>query len=151
MAINTSKVVVGGIVAGIVANIIDFVSQTYIMGDMITAAMTKLNPALAVKPTGGQIAGFVLLDFVWMFATVWMYAAIRPRFGAGPKTATYAAIVSWIVGTVVASYFFLSGFFGTDVFIASGIESLVNALVATNVGAWLYSENPALSAATAAA
>ena len=43
MAINTSKVIVGGIVGGIVANVIDFVSSTYIIGDMQKAALTKLN------------------------------------------------------------------------------------------------------------
>jgi len=143
MAINTGKVIVGGIVGGIVANVIDFVSQTYILGGMMTASMTKLNPALATKPTGGQIAGLVVIDFVWMIATVWIYAAIRPRFGPGPKTAVYAAIVSWIIGTVVASYFYIAGFFGTDIFAASGIESLINAIIATMVGARFYTEEAA--------
>ena len=31
---------------------------------------------------------------------VWLYAAIRPRFGPGPRTATYAALVVWVCGFI---------------------------------------------------
>jgi hypothetical protein len=143
MAINTSKVLVGGIVGGIVANVIDFVSSTYILGGMQMAAMTKLNPALAVKPAGSQIAGFVILDFIWIIATVWIYAGIRPRFGPGPKTAAYAGIVSWVVGSTVAGFFCVLGLFGTDLFIAASVVALVNAIVSTMVGARFYTEETA--------
>ncbi len=49
MAINTSKVLVGGIVGGVVANVIDFVGNSFILGGMHRADMAKLNPALAAK------------------------------------------------------------------------------------------------------
>lgn len=143
MAINTGKVIVGGIVGGIVANVIDFVSQTFILKGMTTAAMTKLNPALLHDPTGGQIAGFVLLDFVWIIANIWIYAAIRPRFGPGPKTAAYAGIVSWVIGSTVAGFFCVLGFFGTDIFIASGLVALVNSIISTMIGARFYTEETA--------
>ena len=143
MAINTSKVLVGGIVGGIVANVIDFVGNSLILGGMHQADMAKLNPALAAQPTGGQIARFVIFDFVWIIATVWIYAAIRPRFGPGPKTAVYAAIASWIIGTSVAGFFWALHIFGTNVFVATGAVELVNAIVSTLVGAWFYTEEPA--------
>lgn len=140
MAINTSKVLVGGIVGGIVANVIDFVGNSLILGNMHRAEMTRLNPALAANPSGAQIAGFAIFDIIWIIATVWIYAGIRPRFGAGPKTAVYAAIASWVVGTSVAGFFWLLGFFGAHLFVATGAVELVNAIVSTLVGAWLYSE-----------
>jgi hypothetical protein len=143
MAINTSKVLVGGIVGGIVANVIDFIGNSLILGDLHRADMAKLNPALAATPTGGQIAGFVIFDIVWIIATVWIYAAIRPRFGPGPKTAVYAAIASWAIGTSVAGFFWALHIFGTNVFVATGGVELVNAIVSTLVGAWLYTEEPA--------
>ena len=31
----------------------------------------------------------------WAFVTVWLYAAIRPRFGPGPKTAICAGLIVW--------------------------------------------------------
>jgi hypothetical protein len=143
MAINTSKVLVGGIVGGVVANVIDFIGNSFILGGMHQADMAKLNPALAAKPTGGQIAGFVIFDIAWIIATVWIYAAIRPRFGPGPKTAVYAAIASWAIGTSVAGIFWALHIFGTNVFVATGVVELVNAIVSTQVGAWLYTEEPA--------
>jgi len=141
MAINTSKVLVGGIVGGIVANVIDFVTNTYVTADMQKAAMTKLN--LPTTPAGTQIAGFVALDFVWIIANVWLYAAIRPRFGPGPKTAAYAGIVSWVIGTVVAGFFSLLGLFGMNLFIVGSICALINSLVSTIVGARFYTEETA--------
>jgi hypothetical protein len=143
MAINTSKVIVGGIVGGIVANVIDFVSSTYIIGDMQKAALTKLNPALAVNPSGSQIAGLVVLDLVWITANVWIYAGIRPRFGPGPRTAAYAAIVSWVIGGTVAGFFGLLGMFGLHLFVAASIVALVNSIVSTMVGARFYTEEAA--------
>lgn len=143
MAINTGKVIVGGIVGGIVANAIDFVTQTYVLAGMANAAMTKLNPSLVHNPTGGQIAGFLILDFVWIIANVWIYAAIRPRFGPGPKTAAYAGIVSWVIGSTVAGFFCILGLFGTDLYIASGLVALVNSIVSTMVGARFYTEEAA--------
>jgi hypothetical protein len=141
MAIKTSKVLVGGIVGGIVANVIDFVGNSLILGNMHRADMTKLNPALSVNPSGAQITGFATFDSVWIVATVWIYAAIRPRFGPGPKTAVYAAIASWVVGTSVAGFFWLLGIFSTNLFVATGAVELVNAIVSTLIGAWLYSES----------
>jgi hypothetical protein len=85
----------------------------------------------------------VIFDIVWIIATVWIYAAIRPRFGPGPKTAVYAAIASWVVGTSVAGFFWALHIFGTHVFVATGGVELVNAIVSTLVGAWLYTEEPA--------
>ena len=143
MAINTSKVLVGGIVGGIVANVIDFVGNSLILVGMHQADMAKLNPALVAPPTGGQIAGFAIFDIAWIIATVWIYAAIRPRFGPGPKTAVYAAIASWVVGTSVAGFFWALHIFGTHVFVATAGVELVNAIVSTLVGAWLYTEEPA--------
>jgi hypothetical protein len=143
MAINASKVVVGGIVGGIVANVIDFVGNSLVLGNMHRAEMTKLNPALSANPSGTQIARFVIFDIVWVMATVWIYAAIRPRFGPGPKTAVYAAIASWFIGTSVAGFFWALGIFGTNLFVASGAVELVNAIVSTSVGAWLYTEETA--------
>jgi hypothetical protein len=105
--------------------------------------MTKLNPALAVKPSGTQIAGFLILDFVWIIATVWVYAGIRPRFGPGPKTAAYAGIASWVIGSTVAGFFCVLGLFGQDLFIAGSVVALINAIVSTMVGARFYTEETA--------
>jgi hypothetical protein len=55
----------------------------------------------------------------------------------------YAAIASWAIGTSVAGFFWALHIFGTNVFVATGVVELVNAIVSTQVGAWLYTEEPA--------
>ena len=77
--INMMKVVVGGLIAGVVLNIIDGVLFGYVLKDQMAAAMTSINrPAM----TNAQIPWFVFLDFVAGVFLVWLYAAVRPRFGA---------------------------------------------------------------------
>ncbi len=80
---------------------------------------------------------------MWLFANIWIYAAIRPRFGPGPKTAAYAGIVSWVIGSTVAGFFGLIGMFGLHLFLASSLVALINSIVSTMVGARFYTEEAA--------
>jgi hypothetical protein len=141
MAINTSKVIVGGLIGGVVANVIDFAINGFLLANMQKASLEALNPTLAANAMqSSKIPIFVVLDFIWIIANVWIYAAIRPRFGPGARTATYAGIVSWVIGSVVAGYFAGIGFFGWHLYALSAICALVNSIVSTIVGAKFYSE-----------
>ena len=143
MAINTSKVLVGGIVGGIVANVIDYVSGTFITGGMQRDAFTKLNASLGANPTGSQIAGLVILDFILIITTVWIYAAIRPRFGPGPRTAVYAGLAAWVIGGVAFGFLCVLNVIPSNLYLASGAVELVNIVVSTVVGAKFYTEEAA--------
>jgi len=47
-------------------------------------------------PEGGStIAVWMVYGFAWAIAAVWLYAAIRPRFGPGAKTALCAGLAVW--------------------------------------------------------
>src|SRR5437667_4515115 len=43
------------------------------------------------------IGVFVIGGFVLGVLLVWLYAAIRPRFGPGPKTSLIAGLVLWFL------------------------------------------------------
>src|SRR6185503_14982122 len=93
MAMNIKKVVIGGIVAGVVMNVIDFVTNTYIFGARMKAEADAFKPGLSDQMMGGSaIVSYIVMDFVLGIALVWTYAAIRPRFGPGLRTATFAAL-----------------------------------------------------------
>src|SRR3989442_5904802 len=97
--INMQKVLVGGLIAGVFLNIVDYVQFGVVLKDQMAAAMQALGkPAM----TNAQIPWFVVLDFVLGIFLVWLYAAVRPRFGAGPATAAKAAFaarfVAWPTG-----------------------------------------------------
>ena len=83
--INYGRVIFGGIVAGIVATILDGFSQGVLLGPLMTDAMKSLNRSSSLS--GPVVFGLILLEIVGGILAVWTYAAIRPRFGAGVRTA----------------------------------------------------------------
>src|SRR5207245_2117466 len=105
-------VIVGGLIGGVVANVIASVINGFVLAGMQKADLDKLNPALSAGAmAGNKIAIFVILTFIWAIANVWIYAAIRPRFGPGPRTAAYAGIVSWVIATAIVGNFATIGMF----------------------------------------
>src|SRR6267378_3620510 len=81
--INTGKVVAAGLLAGLVANAFDFVTNTYILAADWQALATahNMDPAAMTSPA---VAGtWIAVDFLFGLLLVWTYAAIRPRLGAG--------------------------------------------------------------------
>ena len=140
-AINTGKVVVGGLAAGLVMNVIDFVANMYVLQNTMKADFDKLNPSLwaAMNSTSAMI-GFVAIDFILGILLVWLYAAIRPRFGAGAGTAVKAGLYFWVFGGVIWYSFVLLGMFSTTSFVMAACVSLVNLLASAWVGGMLYKE-----------
>jgi hypothetical protein len=91
--INVKGVIVGGLVAGLVLNVIDYLVYGVWLAPELAAAMQ----AAGKRPVDSLIPLFILLDFVYGIALVQLYAAIRPRFGAGPATAVKAGIFVWVI------------------------------------------------------
>lgn len=142
MAINTKKVLIGGIAAGVVLNVIDFVANTYILGARMKAASDAFKPGLADQMMqGSAIASYVVMDFVLGIALVWTYAAIRPRFGPGMRTATYAAVLFWILGGIFNLGYLHMGMMSSGLWLAFAFVALVNFLLAAWAGARFYSED----------
>jgi hypothetical protein len=141
MAINTQKVLVGGLVAGVVLTGIDFLVNGLLLADHHRAAMDALNPALAANMEGsGALAGVIVIDIVFGILLVWTYAAMRPRFGAGPKTAAIAGVQVWLVAALLHAFLTMVGMFTWSYFLLGAVSALVMFVVATVVGAMLYKE-----------
>jgi hypothetical protein len=84
--INRTRVLLGGLVAGVIINIFEFVLN----GVIITKDMEDALRALGRQLGMGELAMFTVWAFMVGVFAVWLYAAIRPRYGAGPKTALCA-------------------------------------------------------------
>src|SRR5688572_20860368 len=98
--INVARVLIGGFVAGLVINIGESVFHAWLFAADLEAALARLN----VPPVGGgAIAIFVVLSFALGIATVWLYAAIRPRYGAGVSTALCAGAAVWFFASAYPS------------------------------------------------
>ncbi len=142
MAINTNKVLLGGFVAGVVLNVIDFVTNVYILAARNKAEMDAFKAGLSDQMMAGSaIASYIIMDFVLGFALVWTYAAIRPRFGPGIRTATYAALLFWLLALIFTAGFRQMGIMSSGLWWTYAFIGLVNFFLAAWAGAKLYSED----------
>src|SRR2546423_13164616 len=92
--INWGRVVLGGLLAGVVLNIVDYLTYgVWLKADM-AAAMTGLGKSPAAMDSA--IPLWVALDFVSGIGLLWVYAAIRPRVGAGVETGGGAGLAGWV-------------------------------------------------------
>lgn len=144
MAINTQKVLIGGLAAGFVMNVIDIVVNMFILGARMKAEAEAFKPGMSEAMNSTSVlVSYIVMDFILGIALVWTYAAIRPRFGPGIKTAAYAAILFWILGGVFFSGYLHNGMMSTGLWMSFAFFALVNFLVSAWVGAKLYTEGPA--------
>jgi hypothetical protein len=148
--INVGRVILGGLVAGLVINVVEYVLNMYVIADQVRAAMQKIN--LPADFSTNQIAGFVVMGFVIGIVVVWLYAAMRPRFGAGPKTAMTAGVAAWALGNLLPNVGFgIMGLYETNLLVIGTCVGLVEMAIAGLVGGALYKEESAQASQASAA
>lgn len=136
------RVVAGGLVAGVIINVSEFLVNGVLLGDEWARAMEAIGRPL------GQGAAQMVSYAVWGFAigifAVWLYAAIRPRYGPGPKTALYAGIAVWLLGYLMSALAAAPmELFPARLLYIGVAVGLVEILAGTLLGAYLYREDPA--------
>jgi magnesium-transporting ATPase (P-type) len=138
--INWSRVFLGGVVAGIVFIVLGFLAYTLYLGKLYDSAMQALGRAMPAATTGFYIL-MIVFSLVSGILAVWLYAAIRPRFGAGARTAVIAGLFFWIVGSLLPAISLgFMGLFSGNLLTVDSITSLVISVVAVLLGAWVYRE-----------
>jgi hypothetical protein len=141
MAINSAKVLTGGLAAGIVENIIGFAGFGMLLGSRMEAEAVAVAPALQGRGMSpAAIATNVIVSFVIGLLLVWLYAAMRPRFGPGPMTAVWAALVVWTCGLVFHLDWLLVGMITPATFVMASAVAAVQVFAAAWIGAMIYSE-----------
>lgn len=138
--INLGRLILGGIVAGIVGDILGYGVDGWLLQQAWANAMKALGRS-AFSPSA--LILFNLLGIVTGLVAVWIYVAIRPRFGPGVKTAIYAAIATWILAALLpnASFMYAAGLFPGHLTLYTTTGALVEIAVATIIGAWIYKED----------
>jgi len=136
--INLGRVVLGGLLAGLVLNIGEFLLNDFVLGNQIKEFMARHNFA---EPGGNFIAVAVGLTFVMGIVLVLGYAMIRSRLGPSVKTAIVAGLFAWF------GVYFYSGIINGILFglplatiCTVVVWGLVQYAVAAVAGAWLYKE-----------
>ena|SRR5205807_4456506 len=136
--INFGRVLLGGIVAGVILNVGEWLLNGMVLHAQHLALLKKCGFS---EPDAKFLIVVVPLTFVLGIVTVLGYAAIRPRFGAGPKTAIIAALFAWfgvaLFNNVIAAGL---GIMPPNVLALLLGWELIEFLLATLVGAALYKE-----------
>ena len=139
-AVNTGKVLVGGLLAGLVYNAFDLVTGMVLMGDEFRANAKRLGLDPAAMESGSAMAVWITIDFLLGLLVVWTYAAIRPRFGPGPRTAVLAALVPYIAISLMMFGMTHGGMITMSIWIKMTAMSLISMSVGAILGAWAYHE-----------
>jgi len=138
--INFGRVILGGLLAGVVNNFFGYLINDVILKADHEAAFKALGRTMPEGST--TMVTWIVMGFVFGIAAVWLYAAIRPRYGAGVGTAVRAGVAYWFFSCVYMAVVVIN--LGVFAFNAKQMAlDLVAAIIATVVGASLYKEEGA--------
>jgi hypothetical protein len=139
--VNWGRVFLGGLVAGIVINLGEFLFHTVVFKTQMEEAVRAMGKDPAAMNTGTAMTIWILLGFLTGIGAVWTYAAIRPRYGAGAKTGAIAGVGVWYLACVLSSVAMMNmGFFPQNILVTGLVWGLVEYIVATIAGAYFYKE-----------
>jgi hypothetical protein len=131
--INVGRVVLAGLVAGVVMCVIGSGVNAGLLAKQWDDAAKVL--ALDMQKIQARSAiGWVVMELLIGLAIAWTYAAVRPRLGAGAGTGLRTGLVAWVISeaALVAAF---NGLY-PDVLIT---EAAIGNLVACLAGGWVAS------------
>lgn len=137
--INIGRWIMGGIVAGIAIDLLGYWVDGVMLAQRWARDMTRLGrPEFNVR----QLVWFNLIGLALGLLAVWVYAAIRPRFGAGMRTAVCAGIAVWVATSLLpnASTMWVTGLFNNHLTLYTTAGALIELVVGTVAGAAVYRE-----------
>ena len=136
--INVGRVLLGGLVGGLVISIGNFLINRVLLRDAMNAEFSRLHVA---EPGNDFIVKAVVMTFILGIVIVYLYAAIRPRFGAGVKTAICAGLLAWFF-VFLYTRVLLGMVLGmpVDLIVKGTALGLIVYPIGAIAGAWLYKE-----------
>jgi len=137
--INVGRLILGGIVAGIAIDLLDYLVDGVWLAQRWADGMALLgHPGFSQI----QIVLFNVIGLLTGLVAIWVYAAIRPRFGAGIKTAIYAGLAVWILTTLFPNVAFMhvAHLFANHLTLYTTLGGLVEVVFGTVAGASVYKE-----------
>ncbi|GJQ26206.1 MAG: hypothetical protein HBSAPP02_12380 [Phycisphaerae bacterium] len=137
MAINRSRLVLGGLAAGLFVNVSGICLAHFVLGPEYFERFKSRIPM-----TPASMFEHLGLRFLIGFLAVFIYVGFRTRFGAGPRTAVLAGTVTWLLSGLVMTMTLsnLDVLTGWRLWVAAP-WSLVEVCIATVLGAWIYREH----------
>jgi hypothetical protein len=138
--INVPRLILGSLVAGAVANVVDFVSNAFLLAEDMDLARQRLGIDPATWESSAAAYTWITVDFVLGFLIVFTYVGIRPRLGPGPTTAMTAGLIVFGAITAMSIGYGQMGVFTTAVVVKAGLFNLVSMMAASLAGGRVYQE-----------
>lgn len=134
---NVVRVILGGLLAGLILNIFEYVLN----GVVYAAQWEAFEKALNRHMRPSAIPFFIVAAFIMGIGVVWLYAAARPRLGPGPKTAVLTGIAFWFFAYAIpAANGIMANLEPGHVTVTVTLIMLVGVVLASVCGAWVYHE-----------
>lgn len=137
--INLARLILGGILAGTIVNLSEWALHDMVMKEQFRSALGSLgrqNPEDLGTVIWWNVWGYVL-----GITAIWLYAAIRPRYGPGAATALRAGVAVWILSCVLMTIT-MANLRLFPFMPMAFIWSLVGDVIGTLAGAAVYKEEP---------
>ena len=136
--INTRRLMLASLVAGILDNVLDGVISAFFLSGDVKEILTRLNIDEAALRSSAWI--IILGDFLYGFLLVFTYVAMRPRFRPGPKTAVISALSIWSVMAITLSFLLVLQLYSMSGFLRNALLYLLASIIVSIVGAAIYKE-----------
>ena len=136
--INFKRWLLGGAAAGVIVFVLEGIAGTFYMEPMNTAMEAH---GLSMEMGTGTMLLALLVSLLGGLTSVFFYAAARPRFGPGPKTAIIVAVALFLGGYMLSLIgYHMMGLFPDSLLLTWGTIGLVEMIIATMAGAAIYRE-----------
>jgi hypothetical protein len=136
---NFRRWLLAGLVAGVTADVLGFLIDGIWLKPAWQSGMQSLGLS-GFAPSAW--AWFNVLGVVNGLMALWIYVSIRPRFGPGLNTAFKAAVVTWIIGSLIPNLTFMvfGGLFSHQLAAFVTLGAFIQTVVGVIAGAALYKE-----------
>lgn len=136
--INVKRWLAGGVAAAALIWVLEGVSNMLVLSG--TEEVLRAH-GLTLQFTASMWILTILISLVAGLALVFFYAAARPRFGPGPRTAIIVAVVLWAAGPLVSILGYqMIGLYPSPLLVHAALVGLVEWILAALLGAWVYRE-----------
>ncbi len=135
--VHWGRLFVGGLVAAAVILAIEFTFHWWLRGADWWFFRALADPVQEARAILLYVGRYTLVGLT----AVWLYVALRPRFGPGPKTAVRSGIVYWVIGyalPVWGLYHLIVPDYRAEFLRLPALVALLEVVLGTLIGASVY-------------
>lgn len=136
--INLTRVLIAGLAAGVVLNLGEFILWAVLLEEPFAEMMAGYG----LTEASWAMPAYIIGGFVLGITIAFTYAAIRPRFGPGWRTAAIAGGIVWVAGWLMPAVWIgaMGISYGASTAVLSLAWGLAEVVLAGVAAGWTYQE-----------